>query len=162
LMAFAIDGNPPNLCIFSFIVFLFGLPLTLGKWQSPCLEWNYIRCLVIWLTEWTSSFLSTKTEVWCYCVTKIMSRLSKFTTWGQGKQEAWYMPLLTPIIFFVLPRMLWNLSYHDHEEGGTLNTLHFYVLHGTSFIFVLLPWYYFQVCDTSLGNVILIYTINFF
>lgn len=67
-----------------------------------------------------------------------MSKLFKFTTWGRGKQKAWYIPLLTPIIFFVLPRMLCNLSYHDQEEGGTPNTLHLHILHGTSFIFVIL------------------------
>jgi hypothetical protein len=91
-----------------------------------------------------------------------MSRLSKFTTWGWGKQEVWYMHLRTLIILFVLPRLLWNLSYHNQEEGGTPNTLHLHVLHGTSLIFVILSWYYFQVCDTSLGNVVLIYFTNSF
>jgi hypothetical protein len=91
-----------------------------------------------------------------------MSRLSKFTTWGWDKQEAWYMPLLTPIIFLVVPRMLWNLSYHVQEEGGTPNTLHLHVLHGTSLIFVIFSWYYFHVCDTSLGNLVLIYSTNSF
>ncbi len=51
-MAFAIDGNPPNLCIFSFIVFLFGLPLILGKCQALVLG-------------------ETTLDVWSYCDKKL-------------------------------------------------------------------------------------------
>ncbi len=101
--------KPPKPMYFFTHSFRIWFAFNTKQMTSPCLGWNYIRCLVICLIEWTSSFLSTKTRVWC-CVSKIMSRLFKFTTCRWGKQKAWYMPLLTPIIFFVLPRMLWNLS----------------------------------------------------
>jgi hypothetical protein len=54
---------------------------------------------------------------------------SKFTAGGCGKQEPWSMPPSTPVIFGVYLKMLWDFSYHDQEEGGTLSQCTLHILH---------------------------------
>jgi hypothetical protein len=145
------------------VAFLLGLPLMLSK----------LHALVIgeiisnaWSNVWfgaTLSLLSIKIRVWHlglssgYVFGIELGWSSKFTTWGCGKWKRWSMPPIAHVIFGVLPKMLWNFSYHDQEEGGALVALHascssqyFY------FILMILFQHCFQVCDTSLGNATLI------
>ncbi len=89
LMAFTIDG-PLNRHIFQFVIFLFDLPLILGKLQALVLGETTSNA---WLNTWlvvTSSFTLENIRVWCYCVFWIMlGWSSKFTIWRWSKWKPW-------------------------------------------------------------------------
>jgi hypothetical protein len=151
---------------FLFVVFLFGLPLILGKLQAFVLGDTRLNvCFEVWPNV-TCSFMWSKIEVWhsrfwCYCVFKIvLEKSSRLTTWGSGNWTPWWSMLpIAPFFFFVPPKMLWKCSYHDHEEGGapaSCYSQYFFC------ILVILFRCYFQVHNISFGNAPLIFFASSF
>ncbi len=122
------EGDSPNKCHFLLVAFLLGLPLILSKLHALVVGEIISN---VWLDVWfgvTLSLLSQKTRVWRlglssgYVFGIELRWSSKFTTSRCGKWKPRSMPSITPIIFYVFPKMLWNFSYQ--EEGGAFVALH--------------------------------------